>query len=157
MWDSEFEILNIQITTNTANKALQFCFNWAVMICTLMGRNIWASLWENGSLGVPTGSDTHQAIQPHKIARGWKSRAWEVLWLHYVAKTKALISFAVTAKLTCVCIFAYAKIRFFMTWLTSNNISCTSLFWNLGTHFYLWHLSVVDFTWVDRRVMRLVS
>ena len=30
----------------------------------------------------------------------------------YVAKTKALISFAVTAKLICVFIFAYAKSRF---------------------------------------------
>ena len=30
----------------------------------------------------------------------------------YVAKTKALISFAVTAKLICVFVFAYAEIRF---------------------------------------------
>ena len=30
----------------------------------------------------------------------------------YKAKTKALISFAVTAKLICVFVFAYAKIRF---------------------------------------------
>ena len=30
----------------------------------------------------------------------------------YVAKTKALISFAVTTKLICVFVFAYAKIRF---------------------------------------------
>ena len=29
-----------------------------------------------------------------------------------VAKTKALISFVVTAKLICVFVFAYAKIRF---------------------------------------------
>ena len=29
-----------------------------------------------------------------------------------VAKTKGLISFAVTAKLICVFVFAYAKIRF---------------------------------------------
>ena len=29
-----------------------------------------------------------------------------------IAKTKALISFAVTAKLICVFVFAYAKIRF---------------------------------------------
>ena len=29
-----------------------------------------------------------------------------------MAKTKALISFAVTAKLTCVFVFAYAKSRF---------------------------------------------
>ena len=30
----------------------------------------------------------------------------------YVAKTKALISFAVTAKLICIFVFAYAKRRF---------------------------------------------
>ena len=29
-----------------------------------------------------------------------------------IAKTKTLISFAVTAKLICVFVFAYAKIRF---------------------------------------------
>ena len=29
-----------------------------------------------------------------------------------VAKTKALISFAVSAKLTCVFVFAYAKVQF---------------------------------------------
>ena len=32
----------------------------------------------------------------------------------YVAKTKALISFAVTAKLICVFVFAYAKADFLM-------------------------------------------
>ena len=32
--------------------------------------------------------------------------------LSSVAKTKVLISFAVTAKLICVFVFAYAKIRF---------------------------------------------
>ena len=30
----------------------------------------------------------------------------------FVAKTKALISFAVTAKLICAFVFAYAKVRF---------------------------------------------
>ena len=30
----------------------------------------------------------------------------------YIAKTKALISFAVTVKLTCVFVFVYAKSRF---------------------------------------------
>ena len=33
-------------------------------------------------------------------------------YIIYVAKTKALISFAVTAKLICVFVFAYAKSRF---------------------------------------------
>ena len=31
------------------------------------------------------------------------------IYMIYVAKTKALISFTVTAKLICVCVFAYAK------------------------------------------------
>ena len=35
-----------------------------------------------------------------------------VLSIIYVAKTKALISFTVTAKLICACVFAYAKSRF---------------------------------------------
>ena len=33
-------------------------------------------------------------------------------WTIRIAKTKALISFAVTAKLICVFVFAYAKSRF---------------------------------------------
>ena len=35
----------------------------------------------------------------------------------YVAKTKALISCAVTAQLVCAFVFAYAKSGFLMTWL----------------------------------------
>ena len=34
--------------------------------------------------------------------------------MYYVAKTKALISFAITAKLICVFVFAYAKVGFLM-------------------------------------------
>ena len=39
-----------------------------------------------------------------------------------VAKTKALISFAVTAKLICVFVFAYAKIRFLLRRASYNSI-----------------------------------
>ena len=45
----------------------------------------------------------------HKMARGLKFSIKEVEGLYYVGKTKALISFAVTAKLICVFVFAYAK------------------------------------------------
>ena len=58
-------------------------------------------------------SNTNQALQLHKMARGLK------FWIRkyrnctiYVAKTKALISFAVTAKLICVFVFAYTKCLF---------------------------------------------
>ena len=34
----------------------------------------WASLWENRSLGFPTRSDTNQAVQLQKMARGLKFR-----------------------------------------------------------------------------------
>ena len=58
----------------------------------------------------PTWSDTNQAVQLQKMARGLKfgfrnKRNCTIR----VAKTKALISFAVTAKLICVFVFAYAK------------------------------------------------
>ena len=45
------------------------------------------------------------------MARGLKFRILieEELQVIHVAKTKALISFAVTAKLICVFVFAYAK------------------------------------------------
>ena len=59
-----------------------------------------------------TWSDTNQAVQVQKMARGLKFRIKKVEGLHYVAKTKALISFAVTAKLICVFVFAYAQCWF---------------------------------------------
>ena len=61
----------------------------------------------------PTWSDTNQATETTNYRR-WlvagnfgfrKQRDCTI----YVAKTKALISFAVTAKLICVFVFAYAK------------------------------------------------
>ena len=49
--------------------------------------------------------DTNQAVQLQKKVRSWKFPIC-------VAKTKALISFAVTAKLICVFVFAYADCWF---------------------------------------------
>ena len=61
----------------------------------------------------PNKCDTHQAVQAQKMARDWK------FWIQIVeactisvAKTKALISFAVTAKLIYAFVFAYAKCWF---------------------------------------------
>ena len=59
-------------------------------------------------------SDTNWAVQPQKQARSLK------FWIFkkkkdctlQVAKTKALISFAVTAKLICIFVFAYANYWF---------------------------------------------
>ena len=48
------------------------------------------------SSGFPTRSDTNRAVQPQKIIRGLKFRIKEVEGLYDVAKTKALISCAVT-------------------------------------------------------------
>ena len=51
--------------------------------------------------------------QTGKIIRGLKFQIQEIEELFYcVAKTKALISFAVTTKLICVFVFAYARSRF---------------------------------------------
>ena len=61
-------------------------------------------------LGVSDQVPHKQAVQPHKMARGLKFCIKIEEELHYPwAKTKALISFAVTAKLICVFVFAYAK------------------------------------------------
>ena len=46
------------------------------------------------------------------MIRGLRFRVYVVEGLYYLAKTKALISFVVTAKLISVFVFAYAKIRF---------------------------------------------
>ena len=60
-----------------------------------------------------TRSDTNPAVQSQKMARGLKFGCgkWRDCTI-YVAKTKALISFAVTAKLICVFVFPYAKCWF---------------------------------------------
>ena len=55
-----------------------------------------------------TWSDTNRAAQPQKMARDMIFRKKRDCTIR-VAKTKALISFAVTAKLICVFVFAYAK------------------------------------------------
>ena len=63
----------------------------------------------------PNRSDTNRAVQSQKIARGLK------FWFYIeerncsigVAKTKALISFAVSAKLICAFVFAYEDCWFF--------------------------------------------
>ena len=73
----------------------------------------WAATWENRSSGFPTRSHTNRAVQPQKMARDLKFRFRKQRDCTIrVAKTKSLISFAVTAKLICVFVFAYAKIRF---------------------------------------------
>ena len=61
----------------------------------------------------PTWSDTNRVAQPQKISRDLdfgfgKKRDCTIR----VAKTKALISFADTAKLICIFVFAYAKCWF---------------------------------------------
>ena len=56
-------------------------------------------------------SDTNQAEQSLNMARDLKFRIERYCTI-LVAKTKAQISFTVTAKLICVFVFAYAKSRF---------------------------------------------
>ena len=77
----------------------------------------------------PNRSDTNRAVQAQKIARSLKfldlERRGIVLPL---AEIKALISFAVTAKLICVFVFAYADCLFshdaahiMLTWIMLSN------------------------------------
>ena len=56
-----------------------------------------------------TRSDTNQAVQPQKMARGLKL----VEGLYYLcSENKGADQLRVTAQLICAFIFAYAKIRF---------------------------------------------
>ena len=63
------------------------------------------------SSGFSTKYDTNLSVKPQKMARDLKFRFRKYVFLAYT-KTKALISFAVTAQLICVFVFAYAKSRF---------------------------------------------
>ena len=61
------------------------------------------------TIWVPTRSDTNGAVQSHKMVRGWKFWIQKVEKLYYLcSKIKGVISFAVTAKLICAFVFAYA-------------------------------------------------
>ena len=65
------------------------------------------------TIWVLTRSDTNQAVQLQKMVSGWKAWIKRVEEFYYcVAKTKALISFSVTAKLICAFVFAYADCWF---------------------------------------------
>ena len=60
-----------------------------------------------------TRSDTNRAVQPQKMARGLKFPIKVVDGLYYpFSENKGTDQLAVTAKLSCVFVFAYAKIRF---------------------------------------------
>ena len=52
-------------------------------------------------------SDTNRAVQPHKTARSLKFRI-----TYFPSSEKALIIVAITAKLICVFVFAYANCLF---------------------------------------------
>ena len=68
-----------------------------------------SSVMRKPTFWFPTWSDTKQAVQLQRMARGLKFRIYKEEGSYCVAKTKALISFAVTVKLICVFVFAYAK------------------------------------------------
>ena len=62
----------------------------------------------------PNRCDINEAVQPQKQARSSKFQICEEEEVYYPCskKTKALISFAVTVKLICVFVFAYADCWF---------------------------------------------
>ena len=59
------------------------------------------------TIWVPTRSDTNSAVQSQKQARNFRFKQKSKCIIR-VAKTKALISFEVPARLICVFVFAYA-------------------------------------------------
>ena len=68
---------------------------------------------ETLSLGFPTRSDTNRAVQPQRMATGWKFPIYVVEGLYYLcSENKGAVSFMVTTKLICAFDFAYAEERF---------------------------------------------
>ena len=70
--------------------------------------------------------------------------------MFYPCRTKALISFAVTAKLICAFVFALAFIRFFMmrlncTSVDTNRLKCNVFaFQFIGRNILIWQFSKID-------------
>ena len=84
----------------------------------------WAATWENQQCEIWPGLTQNRLYNHRRWLEAWnfgfrKKRDCTI----QAVKTKALISFTVTAKLICVFVFAYAKIRFshfvahFINWL----------------------------------------
>ena len=63
------------------------------------------------AIWVPTRSDTNRPVQAQEMARRLKKKRDSTV---HVAKTKALISFAVTAKLVCAFVFLHMQIVGFL-------------------------------------------
>ena len=66
-------------------------------------------------MGFMTRSNTNQAVQPQKMARGWKFGIEEVEELYYLSsenKEADQLRGHVTAQLICAFVFAYAESRF---------------------------------------------
>ena len=89
----------------------------------------------------PTMSDTNRAVQSQKQARSLKFWIYKVedCTIH-VAKTKALISFSVTAKLICAFVFAYADCWF--SHVAAHFLSC--LFVSLKSHQHSWIVHILQ-------------
>ena len=61
----------------------------------------------------PNWSDTNQAVQAQKMARGWKFWIEKVEEFYYLcSKNKGADEVPVTVKLICAFVFAYTKCRF---------------------------------------------
>ena len=87
--------------------------NWALNFKLASSADVWAASWENQKCGFRTGLSQTELYKHRSRLEAWnfgfkKKRNCTIR----VAKTKALISFAVTAKLICVFVFAYADCWF---------------------------------------------
>ena len=80
--------------TNLKHLVIYFIYR---LVATILLYNLYVSMFQ---------CFTETKCMPWDFCGGF------VKALIYVAKTKALISFAVTAKLICVFVFAYTKSRF---------------------------------------------
>ena len=77
----------------------------------------------------PTWSDTNQAVQLQKMARGLKFWIKIVEGLYYLcSKTKTQISFVFTAKLICNFVFAYAKTKLQISFPVNTKLICNFVF-----------------------------
>ena len=93
------EVVKTQLQTSCWSGPLFFAITlkfWTRLIFQNASISIWAAPWENLSLGCRTRSNTNQAVQPQKTARGlisdlgsrgivlsmyWKQRLWSAVQL----------------------------------------------------------------------------
>ena len=119
---------------------------------------IWAASWENQQCGFRTGLTQTDLCKHSRQLKAWNFGFKKKRNCTFrVAKTKALISFVVTAKLICIFVFAYADCWF--SHVVAHMSSLRGMKSNFIGHMikqnlHLWSLHMILFSYDCQRLVK---